>query len=230
VPRGGEAHYIRLLRGTGDQDLAVALQEEGPRLVRVDRSDTTIPPDPNERVNDPFCWSETRPTSAPEGVDTPDRARIVPPEVYGCGHAERLVGRQRVVDGDVAIQGELHLRDGGEASRHEQLVAKGPVESLHLAGRGGRADRGEQVADPVLAADAIEQDLPARAAVPPVNTRPLSVNNAWGTPWARSACAKASQTGRAVAWGMARASTQNREWSSRPVKIFTDEPFAGAPP
>jgi hypothetical protein len=77
------------------------------------------------------------------------------------------------------------------------------MEPLDLAGRGRRSDRREQVTDPALAADPVEQHLMSRAGGTPLNTRPLSVSTAWGTQWARSAWAKASQTRRAVARGIA---------------------------
>jgi hypothetical protein len=85
-----------------------------------------------------------------------------------CGHPERLVRPKRVVSGDVVIERALNVGDGGEDPGREQLVAKGAVEPLDLAGGGRRADRGEQVEDPVLAADPVEQDLVSRSGGTPV--------------------------------------------------------------
>jgi hypothetical protein len=52
-------------------------------------------------------------------------------------------------------------------ARREQLVAKSAVEPLDLAGCGWRSDGREQVADPVLVADPVEQDLMPGAGVAP---------------------------------------------------------------
>src|SRR6266511_4544784 len=67
---------------------------------------------------------------------------------------------------DEGVQGLLGLLDGGEGVLGEELVPEGPVKALHLPGGGGRADPGEDVGDPVLPADPVEQGLPLVRAVP----------------------------------------------------------------
>ena len=100
----------------------------------------------------------------------------------GDRHPERLVRPKRVVGGDVPVEGALDLSDGGEAPGQQQLVSKGPVEPLDLAGGGRRAGRREEVTDPVLAAIRSNKTSRRFLACRPLNTRPLSVSAAWGTP------------------------------------------------
>ena len=57
-----------------------------------------------------------------------------------------------------------------------------------------------------------------------VNTLPLSVRTASGTPWRSIANSKASPTGRAVARATTCADTTNRLWSSRPDTILASLP------
>lgn len=57
-----------------------------------------------------------------------------------------------------------------------------------------------------------------------VNTLPLSVRIASGTPCARMAWARASHTGRAVARATTRAHTTKRLWSSIPETILVSLP------
>src|SRR6266542_1311258 len=83
------------------------------------------------------------------------------PEPFSrCSLAEGLVGPEGVVLLYVSVESLLGLLDGGEGVLGEELVAKGLVKALHLPGGGGRADPGEDVGDPVLPADPIEQRLP----------------------------------------------------------------------
>jgi hypothetical protein len=56
------------------------------------------------------------------------------------------------------------------------------VEPLDLAGRGRRANRGEQVTDPVLAADPVEQDLMSRAGGTPTEHATVVGEHALGNP------------------------------------------------
>lgn len=64
----------------------------------------------------------------------------------------------------------------------------------------------------------------------PLNTLPLSVKIASGTPWRRIANANASHVGRAVARATTNAEMQNREWSSTPVTIFASLPSTSRTP
>ena len=57
-----------------------------------------------------------------------------------------------------------------------------------------------------------------------VNTLPLSVNTASGTPCRAIAASNASHTGRAVVRATTAADTANREWSSTPDTIFASDP------
>lgn len=54
----------------------------------------------------------------------------------------------------------------GEDAAVEPLTAQRQVEPLDRASRGGRDRGGEPVGDAVLAADLVEQDLPALARCP----------------------------------------------------------------
>jgi hypothetical protein len=70
----------------------------------------------------------------------------------------------RVVFAHPVIQRGLRLQRRRERVRIvEQFAAQGLVEALDLAGRGRRARLREPVRDPVLAADLVEQHLPAPA-------------------------------------------------------------------
>ena len=57
-----------------------------------------------------------------------------------------------------------------------------------------------------------------------MNTLPLSVRIASGTPWAAIAASNASHTGRAVARATTQAHTTNRLWSSMPETILASLP------
>jgi len=73
------------------------------------------------------------------------------------------VGTVGVVFADPGIQRCLGRFQRGEDAAVEPLTAQRQVEPLDLAGRGGRGRGGEPVGDAVLAADLVEQHLPALA-------------------------------------------------------------------
>ena len=83
----------------------------------------------------------------------------------------------------------------------EELGPHRLVQPLHLPCRGRRVRLGQQVLDPVIGADPVEQDVgPGQGPNLAVNTLPLSVRICSGIPWRRSASAGARQeAGRAVA-------------------------------
>ncbi len=103
----------------------------------------------------------------------------------------------------------------------EELPRAASCAALHLAGRGRRAGRGEQVADAVLRADPVEEHRPR--AVAEAAGEHLAVV---GEDLVRHAMASAA-LGQGVAHRAGRgpghhpsADTQKREWSSMPVTIF----------
>jgi hypothetical protein len=63
-----------------------------------------------------------------------------------------------------------------------------------------------------------------------VNTLPLSVKIAAGTPYRSTANCSASHTGPAVARATTWALTTNREWSSIPDTILASDPSASRTP
>jgi hypothetical protein len=129
------------------------------------------------------------------------------------------VGPGGVVVRHPGVQGGLGLLDGVEQLPVEELAAHRLVQPFDLAGGGGRVRRRQQVADAVVVADPVKQHRPRPGAEPvglrpgveAVNTLPLSVRIACGTPWRANAAPRASQTGRAVARSSSLASTQNRD-------------------
>src|SRR6266542_6739050 len=138
LPSQGPPHPVP---GTGEEDPAVAIH-----LAQVAVGDR-LP----DQVGGLFEVPQDRlgPLRGPE------------PEPFGRGSlAEGLVGPEGVVLLYVSVESLLGLLDGGEGVLGEELVAKGLVKALHLPGGGGRADPGEDVGDPVLPADPIEQRLP----------------------------------------------------------------------
>jgi hypothetical protein len=74
-------------------------------------------------------------------------------------HGDGLVGAVEVVVGDPGVQQLLGLGQGVEAVAGQQLGSEGLVEAFDLAGGGRAADPGEQVGDPLFAADTVEQHL-----------------------------------------------------------------------
>src|SRR5665647_1248947 len=140
------------------------------------------------------------------------------------GHADALVGTLGVVVGDPLVELGLRLRERGEDAAAKELAAQRLVEALNLAGGGRAARRGEQVADAVLAADAVEEHL-ARAGAEAAGEHLAVVGeNLLGQPWRCIASMSAAQTGRAVARSTSLAETQKREWSSRPLTSLSSSP------
>ena len=139
-------------------------------------------------------------------------------------HADPLVGTLGVVVGDPGVQGGLRLLRLAKTLPGEQFGAQRLVEALDLAGGRRAARRGEQVADAVLAAEAVEEHQ-ARA-TPEARREHLAVvgEDLLGGAVARMAARNASQTGLAVARGVRWAQTQKRQWSSMPVTISRSRP------
>jgi hypothetical protein len=79
----------------------------------------------------------------------------------GRGHAEALVRALCIVARDPGVELGLGLLERGEGPPREELGAQGAVEPLDLAGGRRAPGRREQVAHVVLAADAVEEHLPA---------------------------------------------------------------------
>ena len=75
------------------------------------------------------------------------------------GHGERRVRPLGVVALHPPVELALGRFQIGEHPPQQELLAKGPVEPLDLAGGGGAPGSGQQMVDPVLPADPIEQDL-----------------------------------------------------------------------
>jgi hypothetical protein len=94
-------------------------------------------------------------------------------------HPQRMVRPEGVVLLDPDIQRGLQLLQGGVAAimDAEELGTNRLVPALHLPCGGRRSGCGQQMADPVLGADPVEQQLSraARRAEPAVKTFRLSV-------------------------------------------------------
>ena len=108
----------------------------------------------------------------------------------------------------------------------EELGAHRLVPPLDLAGRGRRPRRGQQMPDPVLGADPVEQHRPGPGPNRPVNTLPLSVRICSGTPWAQRRQQRV--THRPAVARPPPAETTNREWSSIPDTTFSLGPIGEA--
>jgi hypothetical protein len=134
------------------------------------------------------------------------------------------MGAAEVVVGHPGIQDLLGVVERVEAAAGQQLGSQGLVEPLDLAGGGGGTDPGEQVGDPLLAADAVEQHLAGVGPRRPVKTLPLSVKSSSGLPWRSKAAQNTRQTALALARSTSPAATQNREWSSMPVTALSSWP------
>ena len=124
------------------------------------------------------------------------------------------------------------LRGSQIRERHlvvEQLAAQRAVEPLDLAGGSRMPGPGQPVDDAVVAADPVEQHLPA---LPETISKLLAIvgEHFAGTPnWPtrRRTPGTPRPVGRATTWQI----TQYREWSSTPVTIFASVPPAkNAPP
>ena len=103
-------------------------------------------------------------------VDHPDRGHRggcgVPEPVGGNRHAQRLMWTAGVVVDHPLVELGLRMRQVHERAVGAELGAQRPVETLDLPGGRGRAGLGQQMLDPVLAADPVEQHLDRRDVEP----------------------------------------------------------------
>jgi len=100
----------------------------------------------------------------------------------GRGIGQRLVRTLRVVVADPFVQCLLCSLQVAEHLPGVELDSKRLMEALDLARRGRRARLREQVVDPVLTADAVEEHVHRGPVKRPVKTLPLSVSTCAGTP------------------------------------------------
>jgi len=98
------------------------------------------------------------------------------------GVGQRLVRTLRVVVANPLVQCLLCGLEVAEHLPGVELDSQGFVEALDLAGGGRRARLGEEVVDPVLPTNPVEEHLHRGLGEAPVNTLPLSVRTCAGTP------------------------------------------------
>ncbi len=93
-------------------------------------------------------------------IDDLERCRPGEFEALDRWHvAQGLVFPLAVVVGDPDVESSLELLDGLEALVGEELLAHRLVQALDLAGRRRRIGRGQEVADPVVETDAVEEHV-----------------------------------------------------------------------
>jgi hypothetical protein len=91
------------------------------------------------------------------GRGHPTSCLVVREALRRCGRTKGPVWPLGVVVDDVGIDAQLRGLQAGESSVVEQLHAQGPMKTLDLAGRGRMRGLGEQVANALLLADAVEE-------------------------------------------------------------------------
>ena len=102
------------------------------------------------------------------------------------------------------------------------------MEPLDLAGGGRVTGLGEQVLDPVLSADRVEQDLDRWMVEPAGEDFAVVGQDLLGLPVGGRRGAQPVADGRVRSRGITLAETQNREWSSTPVSALALVPSASA--
>jgi hypothetical protein len=145
-------------------------------------------------------------------VDDLDMAPIGELEAADRGHvADPLVLPVVVVVPHPPVECLLGLLHRGEGGSSEELLAHRLVQPLDLPRGGRRVGGGEEVADPVVQADPVEQHIGRLSTELAGEDLAVVREDRSGTPWRESPSMRPSHTGRAVARETTLAMTQNLE-------------------